>query len=56
VTTTTKVIRNTAAAKPESLKSGDRVNVLAKVCRSALAHGATPDLTARRVTAHAPTS
>ena len=35
-----------------SLLAGDRVLVQAKVCKAALAEGATPPLTAKRVVAH----
>jgi hypothetical protein len=41
--------RNAAA-----LKSGDVVNIRARVCKADLANGAAPALTAVRVTAHAP--
>jgi hypothetical protein len=34
------------------LKNGDRVNIQAKACKTALANNATPLLTATRVTAH----
>ncbi|MFL5952929.1 MAG: hypothetical protein ACJ76I_02315 [Gaiellaceae bacterium] len=55
VTSTTKVHRGTSTTWAD-LKSGDRVNIQARVCRSTLANGATPALTAFRVTAHAPTT
>lgn len=38
------------------LLNGDRVNIQAKVCTTALANNATPVLTATRVTAHPATS
>jgi hypothetical protein len=35
-----------------ALAPNDRVSVKAKVCKADLAHGATPDLTARKIDAH----
>lgn len=51
VTTTTKVNRQ-GDTNSADLKSGDRAVVTARVCKANLANGATPALTATRVTAH----
>jgi hypothetical protein len=51
VTTTTKINRQ-GDHNSADLKSGDRVNVHATVCKADLANGATPALIAKRVTAH----
>ena len=52
VTSSTKVGRD-GSATLASLLLGDRVVVTARACKHDLAHGATPALTATRVTAHA---
>jgi hypothetical protein len=51
VTTETRVNRQ-GDTNPADLKSGDLVNIQARVCKADLANGATPALTAFRVTAH----
>ena len=56
VATTTRVIRGDQPATSADLKSGDLVNVQAKVCKDDLSGGNMPALTAKRVTAHAPKS
>jgi len=55
ITTSTKISRQ-GDHNPADLKSGDLVNIQASVCKADLAHGATPALTAKRVTAHPATS
>jgi len=51
VTITTKISRQ-GDHNPADLKTGDVVNVHAWACKADLANGATPALTAKRVTAH----
>jgi hypothetical protein len=51
ITSTTRINRQ-GDHNPADLKSGDRVNVHARTCEADLANGATPALTATRVTAH----
>ena len=51
ITTSTKINRQ-GDHNPADLKSGDRVNIRASVCKADVANGATPALTATRVTAH----
>ena len=45
-------VRRQGAKNLGALAPNDRVHVTAKVCKADLAHGATPDLTARKVGAH----
>jgi hypothetical protein len=59
VDTKTRIHRHAAGvhgnkATIGDLATGDRANVKAKVCRTDLAASATPDLTARKIDAHAP--
>jgi hypothetical protein len=51
ITTATKINRQ-GDHNPLHLKTGDRVNIQARQCKADLANGATPTLTASRVTAH----
>ena len=51
VTATTKINRQ-GDKNPADLKSGDVAMVQARACKADLANGATPALTALRVTAH----
>ena len=53
ITTSTKVNLQ-GDHNAADLKSGDRVNIRAHSCAADLANGATPALTATRVTAHHP--
>ena len=55
VTAATRVSRR-GDHNPADLKSGDRVVVQAVACKADLAGGATPPLTAKRVTANPPKS
>ena len=50
ITTSTRISRQ-GDHNPADLKSGDHVNIQSTVCKADLAHGATPALTAKRVTA-----
>ena len=51
ITTATKINRQ-GDHNALHLKTGDRVNIQARTCKADLANGATPPLTASRVTAH----
>jgi hypothetical protein len=51
VTSATKISRQ-GDGDAADLKSGDQVNVRAQTCKTDLANGATPALTAARVAAH----
>jgi hypothetical protein len=51
ITNSTRIARQ-GDQNPADLKSGDKVNIQARSCKPDLANGATPGLTATRVTAH----
>jgi hypothetical protein len=55
VSSTTKINRRGQTSSTD-LKTGDVVNVRARVCKADLANNATPALSATRVVAHPPTA